>query len=906
MRIKYAIVGLAGLFLSSVSFATFLFLLSAVPLSSAVTLIEPLDNSSTYMIHPHFRWQEDASADRYEIQIANDSSFTSIQQSDLIPVPRYVPKDWMTANNDYWWRVRAWYADGTYGSWSSVRKITVDGGLPYYRVYPTNTLSEVTNIIASAVANVPSKIYFEQGTYNLNFPDGAYLFKFENIRDLYIEGNNSQINMQNPDSGFSYFRGCEDILLRRFKVDYVTNGVPVTHTAGTVQSVDSGTHSFVFEPLGGYLPPTDPRIRDASARRWGCLMDTNTPGRLKVDVNNWFDCDTQVDDLGSNQYRIYLTETHAGRIGDFEVGDTFVKSASYAKYLMFSMLCTNITYELITTYGGSGNHFIGHWNDGIHFLQCKSLLASGRFQSNPCGGYVGTGYLTGFWIEDCLTEGMFDDGVNCNNKPVHIYEKLGTNVFSAYQIYPAPLMEVGEHLTLYNPPTGEIGGFFEITDLEWVQADRRWTVTVDGDLGDVFPGSDNWDSQLYIQEISHQYAYVRNSTFRNSRRIGCIFHAHDGAVEGNTFLGLSEMAIRGENDCKSYDEGFDTVNARILNNTIRECGYSSVYLDQERGAIELVAKAYNTDCKELLHRDIEIAGNEIYDWNGKGIHVENSQDVMIYSNVVADLNSTALLGADFNYSVYLFDTEDVLLADNDLLDSRAIDASVFASDSTETVLIDNLLLSEPVYSNSFAGASGGNPETSAEIDPEIYSSAYLCELDGSGNLVANTLTPGASFRITLSSNDLASVQTAVRLRAVVKTPTSDWVGIGFMESDAGGAGLLRSGANSGPWLQVNSNGSVIIRGGHGTLGSSDSFNGVHTPGAEIEFELIYYPLAGTVDLVADGQSVVSGLEITHIAETTLLEEAPVIKWVQIQLRNQGYSGATINSLSVDCPAIEMH
>jgi hypothetical protein len=654
------------------------------------------------MTHPQFKWTGDESADRYEIQIAGDSGFLSIQQSDSIPVPRYIPLEPVPAGGEYWWRVRAQYANGSVGKWSSSREITIADGQPVYQVYSTNSLSEITDTIAAAASNTPSKLLFEVGTYNLNLPNDQHLFQLTGVRDLYIDGNLCQINLQNSASGFSYFSSCEDILLRRFNVDYVTNGIPVTHTAGIVESVNTNNASFVFELLSGYLPPTDPRIRDASSRRWGCLMDTNTPGRLKFNVNNWLDCKTQIDDLGSNQYRIYLTDAQAGRISNFDPGDTFVKNASYAKYVMFSIFCKNITYEQIISYGGSGNHFIGHWNDNIAFLRCQSLLKPGRFQSNPCGGYVGTGYRTGFWIENCLTEGLFDDVVNCNNQPVHIWEVLGTNVFTAYQIYPAPLLTVGEHLTLYNPPTGRLGGTFEITALEWLPDEVHWKVTVNGDLGEVFPGSENWNSQLYIRERSHQNVYIRNNTFLNSRG-RCLLRAHDGVIEGNTFIGLSEQAILARNDSHSGDEGLGAIHIRILNNTISNCGISSLFFGQHHGEIEFAVDAYNTNSTERLHGDIEISGNTILDWNSKGICIINARDAVIQSNVISNLNSSVFLGTGSDYPVYLENSDNIILTNNDLRDTRPVDASVFVINCTGTVVRGNLLSSDVVCSNSVCG-----------------------------------------------------------------------------------------------------------------------------------------------------------------------------------------------------------
>ncbi|MCF7817304.1 MAG: right-handed parallel beta-helix repeat-containing protein [Kiritimatiellales bacterium] len=669
-----------------------LFSLTAKAVASVI-LLSPADNGSTYMIHPHFRWVEDPGADRYEIQIATNSSFATLQQSDSIPVPRYIPKDWLTMGSDYWWRVRAQYAGGGTSVWSESRRLTVDAIYNVYRVAPSNSLESITNTIAAAQADTPSRLIFDAGSYNLDLPDGSYLFKLSNVSNMYIEGNHCEITMNNPNSGFSFFTSCEDILLRRFKVDYATtNGIPVTHTAGTVVSVDASTASFVFQPLENYLPPDDPRIRDATSRRWGCLMDPTVPGRLKTGVNNWFDITTNVVALGGNQYRLELSAAQAGRISDFEVGDTFVKSAIYGRYVMYSQFCTDITYEMVTSYAGAANHFIGHWNNGIHFLGCASRIKPGRLVSNGNGGYVGSGYRTGLWIEGCLTEGMFDDAVNCANKPLNIYEKTATNAFVAYQVYPAPLLAVGEHLTLYNPQSGQVNGTFGITNLEWLATAKKWKVTVDGDLGEVFPGSENWNTQLFIDERAHPYAYIRNNTFRNSRRYGCLFRSHGGVIEGNTFSGLSEAAIHGENECSSFAEGFEDRDVRILGNTIEDCGYSSPFFSQDHGAIELGISAYGTTCTQTVHQNIEIAGNDIYDWDGKGIAVENAGDILIHDNVIDNLNATTFYPGGKNYGVYLNHTANAVVTGNSLLDTRPMDAAVQVENSTNCIVLDNQTL----------------------------------------------------------------------------------------------------------------------------------------------------------------------------------------------------------------------
>jgi hypothetical protein len=687
----FRIAGLmAGFLLCAMTGRAFHFSLKGVPPPPALLL--PADGDSTYMAHPHFRWTDEPGTDRYEIQIAQDENFQTLEDSDSIPVPRYVPLDGLPPG-DCRWRVRRKLSGGETGAWSEARRLTIAAPVNLYTVSTNDSIDVITNTIAAAVANTPAKLTFETGTYRVALPDDARLFYLNNVQDLVIDGQGSTVVFDNPNSGFSYLTSCENVLLRRFTVDYfTTNGIPTTHTAGTVVSVDPAGASFVFQPLENYLPPDDPVIRDATQRRWGCLMDTNTPGRLKYNVPNWFDFEPQVDSLGGNQYRLYLISNHVSRIASFEPGDTFVKSATWGEQVMFCMFSTNITYEQITSYAGGANHFIGHWNDGIHFLRCASRIKEGRLISNGCGGYVGAGYRTGFWIEECLTEGMFDDAVNCANKPLNICEKTAANVFIACQIYPAPLLTAGEHLTLYNPQSGQVNGTFEITNLEWLAGGtNKWKVTVSGDLGEVFPGSENWNTQLFIDERAHPYVYVRNSTFRNSRRFGCLFRAHGGVIEGNTFSGLSEAAVNGENGCTSFAEGFDCRNVRILNNTVADCGYSSTFLSQKRGAIELGIVAYYTNCTQTVHTGIEISGNTIYDWEGKGVSVENAQDVRIHSNTVVNLDSTNFYSGTGNYAVYLNRTDGSVVTGNDLRDGRPMDAAVYVEESTNCVVQDNLV-----------------------------------------------------------------------------------------------------------------------------------------------------------------------------------------------------------------------
>lgn len=683
MKSKWAV--FSFLLLICMSASAFIFVL--ISLGSAITLLEPADGGTTYMIHPHLRWTEDPAADRYEIQIATDSSFSTVQQSDSIPVPRYVPYDYLPVNGDYWWRVRSQYANGSIGAWTAARSLKVRAGTPYY-VYPTNSLAEITSTIAQAAAHTPSRLIFSPGEYVLNLPSGTTLLNLVRVKDLYIYGVGCSVTMQNPDSRFALCNSCKDVYLRGFTVEYATNGVSVTHTAGTVASVDIGTSSFVFQPLSGYLPPTDPRIANATQRRWGCLMNTNVPGRLKYNVPDFFDLTDTVTDLGNGQYRLYLTGAQAGRIAYFAPGDTFVKNAGWTgRQILTAVSSTNITYALITNYGSPGAFFGGSYNDSVHFLGCKSLIKPGRYVSSAADGFIGSGYKTGYWIENCTVEGLLDDCVNATGTHLHIASQVNTNTL---ELYNASILEVGNHLTLYQPHQGYVEGTYEVLSTVKVAGTNLWTVVLDGNIPSVDPGLANGTSQLFIDERAHHYAYIRNNIFRNSRRYGALLGAHDAVIEGNSYIGLGSAAISAENEMNpSFDVGFDCRNVRILDNYMEDCGQTYYFFAQNHGAIEFGINAYGTNCTSAVHQGIEISGNEIYDWDRRGIVVENAQNVLIHSNAISNLNATTFYPGGKNYGVSLNHTADAVVSGNILLDDRPMDAAVYAEDSTNCIVLDN-------------------------------------------------------------------------------------------------------------------------------------------------------------------------------------------------------------------------
>jgi|GEM_PF-3596779 len=651
-----------------------------------VKLALPLSGSGTYMTHPHFRWMPEASADRYEIQIARDANFQSLERTDSIPVPRYVPLDELPAGNSYWWRVRPQLYDGTTGSWSPSWKITVSDITNVYTVSTNDSLQIITNTLAAAAnTTAPVKIIFEPGIYQMNLPDDAWLLKFENRQDMVIDGQGAVIVLNNPRSGFFYARDSHDILVRRFTVDFaLPDGTPITHTAGYVTAVY--TNGIAFEPMAGHLPPNDPVIRDASSRRWGCLMDPDIPGRLKINVPNVFDFEPEVTALGSNQYRLALAT--ATQSNYFKIGDILVKNAAWGKQVLSMVFCSDITCDAIIAYSSSAPFYAGSLNDGMHFLRCEVRIKPGRRTAVSADGFIGFGHRTGYWIEACQTEGLLDDTINCSGYRFKIASKPDPTTVVVYGWEMSKMVNIGDHLTLYNPPEGQVKGTYEVLGLT-PGSGNLVEVKLSADPGIVYPGTNNWDSQLFVEERANEYAYIRHNTFQNSRRLGCRIRAHNAVIEGNRFVGLSDQAIDGCNICVAFSEGLDNKNLRILDNYIEDCGSCLTFFGQDPGAINIGINAYGTVCTQTVHQSIEIRGNEIYDWDGKGISVQCAGNVQIVSNTIKQLSSTNFFPGGSNYGICLKHTDGAKITGNDLRDIRPMNAAILIENSTNYTVSGN-------------------------------------------------------------------------------------------------------------------------------------------------------------------------------------------------------------------------
>ncbi|MCF7817297.1 MAG: sialate O-acetylesterase, partial [Kiritimatiellales bacterium] len=243
-----------------------------------------------------------------------------------------------------------------------------------------------------------------------------------------------------------------------------------------------------------------------------------------------------------------------------------------------------------------------------------------------------------------------------------------------------------------------------------------------------------------------------------------------------------------------------------------------------------------------------------------------------------------------------------------LFSSEGLPAEPFRTDAygylTSSGAMHTVPTSTVVYRDDFSGtagpASGTVPEVSLAGFQDI---SVISGLDGAGHLEStDPSNPGANYRFQIANDPLTADSSIgeIKYTVVMRTPTNDWVMVGFHEFSTNG--LLTTAANTGPVVQFSSAGLVILRGGTYPAGNnSAAFRNNYTNAEVITAEMTYHVGNQTMDLAINGSTVTNGFALGHEFPIGTPSD-PVVHWAQIQLRFQpttANGGAYIDSFQIE-------
>ncbi len=494
----------------------------------------------------------------------------------------------------------------------------------------------------------------------LEIPEGVYHFycapdqiymPIHNIRDLTVEGHNSQLIFHTPVAYWDIL-DSQRIHLKDLILDWAWEDAPLA-TVGVVRSVaEDGSYLDVVFP-GVPSIPEDMEIRivgpyDSHRYTPGCTGGIEF--RPYVDDHIHLSGDAKSDEemqhlvrelsnillpkmekLEENVLRIY-TSRPQWAAAHFRASQCYnFRHFEYDGVAVRTCRSSHITLDHVTIYGCPGHGFLSSGGvHHLHFDHCKIQPRPGTGRSVSISvDCLHVGNSQGqFIIEDCDFSGAGDDCINLHDNSSMGVRRLDDHTLKALRVAESALQfEVGSQIELRNPDLSPTGYTSVIEELSYQPEERTCVMR----LSDALPKELNEEAVIFNRTFHTDYYIIRNCRFTNNRARGALLQGSHGLVENNLFENIQGAAIQIETGCESrWSEGQGVTDLLIRNNVIRHCDlnawqmaviYMGVYLPGGR-------------TEYPVFNDIEICENTIVDCPRLAGFFSSCRNVSVHHNAI--------------------------------------------------------------------------------------------------------------------------------------------------------------------------------------------------------------------------------------------------------------------------------
>lgn len=510
-------------------------------------------------------------------------------------------------------------------------------------------------VYAASTHGDGSVVKFAEGTYLIASvspqtpKDTFHTLYFENLNNITIEGNNTTLLIADPFMDPFFFTRCKSVTVKGFKFDYKT----YPWSQGEVVDIDKENATFKFKvdnlSFDGKCPLDDPRWLEVRTSRcatspFGMVRNDDNPLLLKKGIQSFFwkfttpvKCETGVYEIGftDEKYKLWIGTNI--KLGTKLVLNNRTDSIGVVR----CKACRgNITVEDCIIHASNGTIFcIGRIDGDVTIKNVKVLLKENNWvTSNADGMYLSdiNGKVT---VKDCLFEGIGDDCLNlyCYSGAI-LTEVISPKEIKVKGVF---LPEIGDTITVNDPIKGQVRGTAKVIAKQDyktgdnIEVDNTVLLTLDSDIEGITAGTTRQNGDVVFRHsmLSPNSEFV-NNTFRYGRAKGLKLNIREFKVENNTFENLGYGAIM-LHDIPALSENPGVSHAKIINNTISNCGYLMSW-DSERNA-SIAAYGMRVDGGEAegkIHNDITISSNRINHVTKVGIYVSSATDVVIENNVI--------------------------------------------------------------------------------------------------------------------------------------------------------------------------------------------------------------------------------------------------------------------------------
>ena len=371
---------------------------------------------------------------------------------------------------------------------------------------------------------------------------GMQLFTIDGFDGLYIEGQDTQITIENDGENFCGLfsvAGCKNVFIGDIAVDYSNPSV----FTGTVQNVDVENSTITLEIMEEFLPmfagksSVDLKVYTEYGRF------TRTP---RENGNAYYVDGAEGDIQSATIDGSVMTVKFADGVTLQPAVQGTLAAMSYVMrhtvMLTFDQ-CENVWMEHVTLYSSAGMGVTSNYCKNLYINHFREELKTGteRLITTTSDGMHLVGTTGDLHITNTLLENNVDDGINVKcgyyMKLLSMDIRTDTLVFQRHfngiansNAVPQP----GDVIEIYDEELNPVASL----TVESAEADSNYfTVVVRGNYDDAEVGD-------YAANVSVSPDFVfSNNIVRNKRNRGALIQLRGGVVENCTFSNVYHGAI---------------------------------------------------------------------------------------------------------------------------------------------------------------------------------------------------------------------------------------------------------------------------------------------------------------------------------------------------------------------------
>ncbi|HEY3329624.1 MAG TPA: right-handed parallel beta-helix repeat-containing protein [Capsulimonadaceae bacterium] len=560
-------------------------------------------------------------------------------------------------------------------------------------ISPSNPAS-IQDAINSAVADGVHKLTIPKGVYRMTPTNGFHL-RLMNVHDLSIDATGATLMYADTRANGILLEGCDNVVFRGATLQYEKP----TSTQGVIEGLDPEGTWYDIRFAKGY-PSNFDDMAYFPERAFGYVFDPKTR-RNKPGCQNLYG--KLVERKGADLFRVTWTGKRGPKDMPVAVGDLVAFRGKGGTDIRL-WNCSHITLSSLTLRNANG--FCIHEAFGEGYDKFENITVT--YGPTPPGAteppllsanadaFHSSTIRHGPIVENCLFEGMGDDGVAIHGRYVVAMESSG-NTVTTLQTTNGNEFRVGDRIRWYDTQ-GQPRLDAKVTAVDPVaatyappqQTKRRHfdtakyyrKLTLDKPIAASFD-----DLICNLDTLGSGYI-ARNNTIRFNRGRGLLLKAEDGLVENNTIEGSTMAGIILAPELW-WNEGTFSRNITIRGNTIKGVGFADVGpWNLFAGAITITAAGPNGELIDAIgHESISITGNTLIENPAPNIQITSARNVTVSNNKFirpfqAPSNKGASKGVDDNSLVWLSKVDGVTFDGNTVTAPGACGKPVVSASAT--------------------------------------------------------------------------------------------------------------------------------------------------------------------------------------------------------------------------------